>query len=65
MEDILDLPGGTLSGEEVLDDCEAWDSLAVLSFTLLAERMKKNVPASAARSAGTVNDLYSLVSDDN
>ena len=63
MEDILDLDGGTLNGPEVLVDFEAWDSLAVLSFTLLAERLKHSVSASHARNAQTVDDLYALVSD--
>lgn len=62
MEDILDLAGGSLSGTEVLDDCESWDSLAVLSFSLLAERMGRKVPVVEVRNAETVDDLYALVS---
>ena len=62
MEDILEASPGSLTGGEALDDCVAWDSLAILSFTLLAqEKAGCEVPARAAREAQTVDDLYRLV----
>lgn len=62
MEDILELPLRSLTGSEVLDGYEAWDSLGVLSFVMYAERVGRKVSAASVRSARSVDDLFALVS---
>jgi acyl carrier protein len=37
VENILEVPSGSLKGDEVLKDFEQWDSLAVLSFIAMAD----------------------------
>ena len=37
LEEILDLPGGTLRPETVLAGLPGWDSVAILSFIALVE----------------------------
>ena len=61
MEDILDMLRGSLTGSIVLDECEAWDSLAMLAFTVMAkERTGREIPGPVIRSARTLDDLYAL-----
>jgi acyl carrier protein len=36
VDEILELPAGTLKGGETLADLENWDSLAMMSFIALA-----------------------------
>jgi acyl carrier protein len=37
MDNILDLPAGTLQGHEKLEDLENWDSTALITLIVLAE----------------------------
>ncbi len=61
MEDILELTGGSLTGAENLAEFEAWDSLAVLSFVMYAERVGHKPSGAVVRGAQTVDDLYVLI----
>ena len=66
MEDILDMPQGSLTGSIVLEECEAWDSLAMLAFTVMAkERTDREIPGPLIRSARTLDDLYALTVNEN
>lgn len=65
MEDILDMPRASLAGSVVLNECEAWDSLAMLSFTLMvSEKFGREIPRRLLRCARTVDDLYALSATD-
>ncbi|MBR1741594.1 MAG: acyl carrier protein [Lachnospiraceae bacterium] len=62
IEESMDLDEGTLSTEDVLDDFDEWDSLAVLSFiALVEERMHKNVDAAELKKVVTVADALTLM----
>jgi acyl carrier protein len=37
MDDLLELPSGTLQGPEKLEDLENWNSTALISFIALAD----------------------------
>jgi len=37
MDTMLELPEGTLTGSEQLDDLEGWNSMAMISFMALAD----------------------------
>jgi acyl carrier protein len=51
-----------LTGEETLADLEAWDSMAVLSFMVMADEEEgKTLSAQDIANAKTVNQLYALV----
>jgi acyl carrier protein len=64
MENILDVPARSLTGEELLSDFDAWDSLAMLAFSVLASEMQhREISGRVIRGARTVNDLYGLISD--
>lgn len=66
MEDILDVESGSLTEEQVLEDCEAWDSLAMLAFTALAsEKFGREISGNLVRRVRTVADLYRLGSTGN
>ena len=61
MENILDMPCGSLTGTELLADCEAWDSLGMLAFTVFAgEKFGVEIAGPIVRCARTVDDLYAL-----
>lgn len=36
LDELLELPSGTLRGPEKLDDLESWDSMATVGFIALA-----------------------------
>ncbi len=61
LDDMLELPAGTLTGAEELEALDTWDSLAVISFiALVDERMGVVVEGEALARAGTVADLLAL-----
>jgi acyl carrier protein len=61
MEDILDMPSLSLNEKIKLADCESWDSLAMLAFTIMAsERFNREIPGRSLRNVETVGDLYEL-----
>ena len=61
LAEMLELDGA-LTGEEVLADLEAWDSMAVLSFMAMADsEAGKTLAAADITKAKNVSDLYALV----
>lgn len=61
LDELLELPSGTLRGPENLQELEGWDSLAALSFMALAdERCGIALAASQLVNCRTVNGLLSL-----
>jgi len=64
LDEMLELAPGTLTGAEVLDDLEGWDSLAVISYiALVDETVGKIVAGEDLARAKTVNDLVALAGE--
>lgn len=61
MDNVLDLPPGTLRGHEKLDDLNNWDSTALITMMVLAEN-NNNVHISPVEivTCSTVADLLRL-----
>ena len=62
IDNMLELPTGTLQGPEELAALENWDSMAVVTFIALAD--SAGSPTLSAKQIGnceTVNDLIGLV----
>lgn len=58
LDGLLELPAGTLTGDEKLEDLERWDSLAMVSFmTLVDEHYKVKLTPRQVADCTTVNDL--------
>jgi acyl carrier protein len=61
VDEILELPSGTLKGEEKLEDLENWDSVAMVSFiALVDERNGARLNVKQLGACETVNDLLKL-----
>ena len=61
LDELLELPSGTLHGPEKLDDLEQWNSSALIDFVALADT--NNGARISPRQIGgcsTVNDLLKL-----
>jgi acyl carrier protein len=62
IELALELPMGSLEGDEQLEDLPEWDSLAVISFiALVDEKLGLAVDGEKLANAQTVGDLLALV----
>lgn len=62
LDEILELPKGTLQGGEALADLENWDSLAMMSFIALAsDPYETTLSPRAIAGCKTVTDLMTLV----
>ena len=61
VDDLLELPKGTLTGQEKLEDLEGWDSLSLISFmALVDEHLGVKLSPRQFVTCQTVNDLLSL-----
>jgi acyl carrier protein len=61
MDEILELPPGTLEGPEMLDDYPLWDSTAMISFMTLAdENNRTRLSPRELAAAKTADDLLRL-----
>lgn len=60
MENLLELPSGTLQGGEKLEDLEGWNSLAMVEYIALADRNGAKASARQVRDCETVDDLARL-----
>ncbi len=61
LDELLELPAGTLKGPELLGSLEGWDSLAVLSFiAMVDEHFGQPVSPKAIVACKTVDDLGKL-----
>jgi acyl carrier protein len=62
LDDILEMPIGTLTGEEDLASLHRWDSLAVVSFIATVNGLFNVVlPAQKVKVCKSVPDLVALV----
>jgi len=57
---LLELPAGTLSGPENLEDLENWNSLAMVEYIALADSNGAKVSPRQIRDCETVDDLAKL-----
>ncbi len=64
LEEVLEADSGSISGDEVLADFDAWDSLAVLTFiAMVDEKFEVTLTASKLALVKTVTDLVALLGD--
>ena len=64
LDELLELPSGTLKGGEELADLERWDSMAAVDFLALAdEHLELIVSPQQLANCNTVNDLLGLLGD--
>lgn len=61
MDEILDLPAGTLRGHERLEDLQNWDSTSLITFIALAENNNGiSISPGQIVTCSTVADLLRL-----
>ncbi|MBV9082316.1 MAG: hypothetical protein JOZ62_06560 [Acidobacteriaceae bacterium] len=61
MDNLLELPAGTLKGPETLDELENWNSLAMVEYIALADSENgANLSPRQIRECNTVDDLARL-----
>jgi acyl carrier protein len=61
LDELLELPLGTIAGNESLEELETWDSLAVISFIALVDEQFGNlIESDKLAEAKTTGDLYRL-----
>lgn len=64
LDELLELPSGTIKGSETLAALEKWDSLAVIGFiALLDQHFGITVPAARILECKSVADLAALAGD--
>jgi acyl carrier protein len=62
MDEILDLPAGTLRGHEKLEELQNWDSTSLITFIALAETNGGvSISPGQVATCATVADLLRLV----
>lgn len=62
LDEVLDLPPGTLKGGEALSGFDGWDSMAMLGFiALVDENYAVTIPAKRIPACRTVDDLAGLI----
>ena len=61
MDEMLDLPAGTLRGNEKLEELRNWDSTSLITFIAMAETNKGvNISPGQIITCSTVADLLQL-----
>jgi len=64
LDELFELPPGSLTGQEALADLEGWGSMAVVSFMALAdEHYGVTLSPRQFGNCVTVNDLLALIGD--
>ena len=62
LDEVLDVPPGTVQPGQALDQLEGWDSVAVLAFIAMADtEYGVTVPAKEIPQCRTVDDLANLI----
>jgi acyl carrier protein len=65
MDEILDLPAGTLRGNENLEELTNWDSTSLITFIAMAESNNGvNISPGQIVTCSTVGDLLHLAQVD-
>jgi len=64
IEEIIEVEENSLTGSELLEDLEDWDSLAVMGFIAMIDvNFSLTIKAEKINECKTVNDLASLLGD--
>ena len=64
IDGILELPPGTITGNEQFSDLEGWDSLAVIGFMAAVDKnLHFVIPPKELVSARSIADLHGLVAN--
>ncbi|MEI9897288.1 MAG: acyl carrier protein [Chthoniobacter sp.] len=62
LEQLVEVPAGTIQGNETLADFQGWDSLAVVGFIAAVDKhYQRAVPVQPLIEARTVGDLAALL----
>ena len=62
LDELLELPPGTLTGSEKLESLENWNSMAMVGYIALAdEHFNYSVSPRQFANCSTVNDLLDLI----
>jgi acyl carrier protein len=62
IEEIIEVDAGSLNGDEVLDDLEDWDSLAVMGFIAMVDKhFGITLDAEKIGQCRSVNELCDLL----
>ena len=62
LDELLELPAGTLKGPEKLEDLENWNSMAIVGFiALVDENFNQTLSPRQFGNCDTVDDLLALV----
>jgi len=65
MDDILELPGGSLKGTEKLEELEQWNSTALLGYIALADTNNgTRISPRQIVNCATIGDLLTLAQVD-
>ena len=65
IEEIIEAESGTLIGDELIEDLEAWDSLAIVNFiALVDENFGLTLSPQEIQESKTVNDLMALLGNE-
>jgi hypothetical protein len=60
LDELVELPSGTLQGPEKLDEVEGWNSMAMIGFIALADESGVKLSPRQIASSETVEDLIQL-----
>jgi len=64
LDEVMNLPKGTIKGDESLQSLMGWDSVALLNFIgLLDEELKVRVTGNQVIQCKTVGELVALAGD--
>ncbi len=64
LDDLLELAPGTVQGSNALDELQAWDSLAVVSFIAMVDsQYGVSLVVKAITACRTAHDLATLVEE--
>ena len=62
LDEVLEVPAGTLKGPELLTDLENWDSLAVMNLiALVSQHYTVTLSPRQIAPCNTPNDLFALI----
>ena len=62
LDELLDLPPGTLKGPEEMESLENWNSMAVVGYiALVDEHFNYSISPRQFANCSTVNDLLGLI----
>lgn len=60
LDELVELPAGTLKGDEKLEDLEGWNSMSMVGFIALADSNGAKVAARQIASCETVSELMAM-----